>query len=130
MPHLQISLLGSITVSVNEQPIHNFYSDKVRALFAYLVVEADTSITRQQLMGLLWPDVDDKSARASLRQALYHLRRAVGDKQATPPYLIATTKTVQWNRNSDYTLDVQQFDDALNMSNGQTLSLHAMAVIC
>jgi DNA-binding SARP family transcriptional activator len=44
---------------------------------AYLVSNAGTKIPKTRLAGLLWGDRGDPQARASLRQALLELRRAV-----------------------------------------------------
>ncbi len=41
MSCLTISLLGSMTTSLDGQPVTNFGYDKVRALLAYLAVESE-----------------------------------------------------------------------------------------
>jgi DNA-binding SARP family transcriptional activator len=55
---------------------------KVRALLAHLAVKADRPHRRETLAGLLWPDYPERSARASLRNALSDLRTAIGDRNA------------------------------------------------
>ena len=47
-------------------------------MFAYLAL-AGRPVSRAELAGRFWPDVLDQSARASLRSALWALRRALGD---------------------------------------------------
>ncbi|MGH7638997.1 MAG: AfsR/SARP family transcriptional regulator, partial [Gemmatimonadaceae bacterium] len=47
------------------------------ALLAYLA--AGSNRRRDKLLGLFWPESDDAHARASLSQALYMLRRALGE---------------------------------------------------
>ncbi|HUF36236.1 MAG TPA: AAA family ATPase [Gemmatimonadales bacterium] len=51
---------------------------KALALLAYLLLEPGPH-TREELAGLLWGESPESEARASLRQALKHLRDAVGD---------------------------------------------------
>jgi len=51
---------------------------KSLALLAYLAVERGTQ-TRERLTALLWGEYPDEKAKASLRQALTHLREAVPD---------------------------------------------------
>ena len=51
---------------------------KARALLACLAVAPGTVWPREKLMALLWSDRSDEQARASLRQALAELRRALG----------------------------------------------------
>src|SRR5512139_994209 len=109
MAHLSIEVLGSLQVSIAEKPITRFESAKVRALLAYLAVEADRPHSREMLLGLLWPDYPEESARHSLRQALFNLRQMLGDQTASPPYLLISHDTVQFNRDSDHTLDLAEF---------------------
>ena len=68
MPHLSLSLLGTFQATLDGQPIAGFESNKVRALLAYLAVEAGRPHARDELTGLLWPDQPDAAARANLRK--------------------------------------------------------------
>jgi DNA-binding SARP family transcriptional activator len=78
MPILSLSLFGPFQAALDGRPITGFESNKVRALLAYLVVEADRPHSRDELIGLLWPDQLDAAARANLRQALANLRKDQG----------------------------------------------------
>jgi DNA-binding SARP family transcriptional activator len=50
-------------------------------LLAYLAVGPEGGFKRRDsLIGLFWPDADAESARHSLRQALYVLRREIGSQ--------------------------------------------------
>jgi DNA-binding SARP family transcriptional activator/TolB-like protein len=50
------------------------------ALLAYLAVARPRgSHRRDTLLALFWPELDQEHARASLRKAVHHLRRALGD---------------------------------------------------
>ncbi|NIO72251.1 MAG: tetratricopeptide repeat protein, partial [Anaerolineae bacterium] len=111
MAHLLLSLLGPFQVTLDGEPVTSFESDKVRALLAYLAVEADRPHHREVLAGLLWPDWPDRAARTNLRNALANLRKAIGDRQATPPFLLITRETIQFNTASDYWLDVTAFTE-------------------
>ena len=83
VPTLSIALLGAFAVTLDEQPVTAFAYDKVRGLLAYLAVEADRPHRRDHLATLFWPEQDRRSALQSLSQALYQLRRALGDPAAT-----------------------------------------------
>jgi len=119
---LSLSLLGSFQVAQHGEPVAGFESSKVRALLAYLAVEAHRypkghprPHRRETLAGLLWPDRSDWAALASLRNALSNLRRTIrdrprsGDRDATPPFLQITRETVQFDVHSDHWLDVAAF---------------------
>ncbi len=109
MAELSLALLGPLQVTLDGAPITTFESDKVRALLAYLAVEADRPHRRDALAGLLWPERPERAAHLNLNQALANLRGALGDRTATPPFLCITRETVQFNRASDYELDVETF---------------------
>lgn len=52
---------------------------KVRALLACLALSPGKAWPRERLMALLWSDRGEEQARASLRQALAEMRRALGE---------------------------------------------------
>ena len=122
MPHLAISLLGAFEVKLAGQAVSGFQSDKARALLAYLAVEADRPHRRERLAGLLWPDFTERSARTNLRSALANLRQVIGDHGATPPFLLVTRQTIQFNADSNHWLDVATFTMLLNENKGDHLS--------
>jgi DNA-binding SARP family transcriptional activator len=114
MARLSLSLLGPLQVTLDGEPISRFESDKVRALLAYLAVEADRPHRREALVGLLWPDWPERAARRNLSHALANLRQAIGDGQAAPPFLLITPQTIQFNCTADYWLDLAAFSSQLS----------------
>jgi WD40 repeat protein/DNA-binding SARP family transcriptional activator len=112
MARLALSFLGSFQVTLDGQPASGFESNKVRALLAFLAVEADRPHARESLAGLLWPDYPDRSALNSLRSALANLRGAIGDRDAEPPFLLITRTTVRFNEASDHQLDTAELQRA------------------
>ena len=111
MARLSLALLGPMQVKLDGHPVAGFESAKVRALLAYLALETDCPHNRDELACLLWPDEPDQAARANLRNALGNLRQAITDPSARPPFLSITRDTIQFNVESDYSLDVDQFID-------------------
>ncbi|MEM7130695.1 MAG: BTAD domain-containing putative transcriptional regulator [Chloroflexota bacterium] len=109
-----IQLLGGYTVSKNGEVLQSFYSDKVRGLLAYLIVESDVPQSRAKLAGLLWPNTSETAARQSLRQALRQLRMTLGDDQNDPPLILVTNQTLQFNRDADIFVDLHEFIIALD----------------
>jgi predicted ATPase/DNA-binding SARP family transcriptional activator len=113
MPHLRLYFLGGYHVTLDGAPVTVFESNKVRALLAYLALESDHPHRREKLAGLLWPELPERLARHNLSQALFNLRIAIGDRQANPPFLIITPKTLQFNRSSYHWLDVADFVESI-----------------
>ncbi len=113
MAKLSISLLGGFSVTLGGRPVTNFESNKVRALLAYVVTEADRAHSRDKLAALLWPDMPDQAARSNLRYALSNLRKAIGDVYASQPVLCISKQTVQVNPDGDLDADVLTFSRQL-----------------
>jgi DNA-binding SARP family transcriptional activator/predicted ATPase len=113
MPPLALSCLGPLLIQREQQPVPSFTYNKARALLVYLAVEADRPHSRDQLVGLLWPDLPDAAARTNLRQALADLRRVLGDEHNEIPFLLITRETIQFNPQSEYSLDVVTFQQQL-----------------
>src|SRR5215207_8509078 len=109
MTRLSLALLGPMQITLDGQLVGGFTYNKVRALLAYLVVEAGRAHHRDALAALLWPEMPDEAARHNLRQALANLRTAIGDASATPPFLLITRDTIQFNPASEDNLDVSTF---------------------
>ena len=103
---LVISLLGAFQTTRDSSPLKGFESLKARALLAYLAVESDRPHARDALAALLWPEFAQEAAHNNLRNTLSNIRRAIGDRDASPPYLFINRETVQFNCDSDVCLDV------------------------
>ena len=114
MTHLSLGVLGSLQVLIDDTPVAALESDKVCALLVYLAVEADRPHRRESLVGLFWPDSPEQVARHNLRQALFNLRLAIGDHSARPPFLLISRDAIQFNRASDFVLDLARFNTILH----------------
>lgn len=74
---LELTLLGRFEARRDGVPVP-VASRRGRVLLAALAVNPGRRITRDRAVALLWPDRDEAQGRASLRQELSGLRRAVG----------------------------------------------------
>src|SRR5512134_1167984 len=97
MARLSLSLLGPLRITLDGLPVGGFVYNKARALLVYLAIEAERPHQRDALVGLLWPELPDTAAHSNLRQALANLREEIGDARATPPFLLTTRYTIQFN---------------------------------
>ncbi|MEZ4640316.1 MAG: BTAD domain-containing putative transcriptional regulator [Caldilineaceae bacterium] len=78
MHRLKLRLLGSPSVRLDDREI-DLRERKATALLAYLALEP-TRPQRDTLAALLWPDHDQKRARANLRYLLWSLRKELGEE--------------------------------------------------
>ncbi len=111
MTQLSLFFLGRFQVTLAGKPLVTFESDRVRALLAFLAVEADRPHRRDQLAALFWPNHPEATARANLRHVLRKLRQALGEVENAPAWLLTTRQTIQFNPASPYTLDVARFQE-------------------
>ena len=109
MASLHVYLLGTFHVLKDGVPIYDFRSDKVRALLAYLAVEAERPHRREMLAALLWPEAPDEVARRNLRLTLHRLRQALGDLD---PFFVVTPEGVQC-RGDRVWVDARAFEATL-----------------
>ncbi|MET0605557.1 MAG: BTAD domain-containing putative transcriptional regulator [Beijerinckiaceae bacterium] len=73
---LHIRLIGRFSLRHGDRDI-DIESRKAKALIGYLALAPGVRESRERLLGLLWSEVDDEHARASLRQTLFQIRQAM-----------------------------------------------------
>jgi len=76
MTLLDITLLGGFVVRVPSGAAVSLPTKKSQALLAYLAVPPGQAHPRDKLATLLWGDMQEPQARASLRQAIFAIRKA------------------------------------------------------
>ncbi|MGE5223318.1 MAG: AfsR/SARP family transcriptional regulator, partial [Omnitrophica WOR_2 bacterium] len=124
---LSLSMLGALQITRDGESVTGFESNKVRALLAYLAVEADQAHPRQVLAGLLWPEFSNRSALNNLRYALFNLRKAIGDQETQPPFLLIHTDRIQFNPSGQFLLDVRDFLESIESGEVERLK-HAVSL--
>ena len=113
MNEIALSLFGSLQITLNGKPISGIDSDKVRALFVFLAVEADQTHRRDALAEIFWPDKPEGDGRKNLRQSLANLRKSIGDRGSASPFLISSRDKIQFNAGSSCTIDSVEFQDLI-----------------
>ena len=77
MKEMIVRLLGGFEARTAGDATLSFPTKKTKALLAYLSVHPGKSHSRSELAGLPWGDSGGEQARASLRQTLSYLRKAL-----------------------------------------------------
>ena len=77
-------LLGDFEVTVDDRPvsIDSWRSRRAADLVKLLALEPRHRLHREQVMEILWPDLDVDAAAANLRKAVHYARRAMGSEAA------------------------------------------------
>jgi predicted ATPase/DNA-binding SARP family transcriptional activator len=82
MASLSLTLLGGFQARLDQGPPLALPTRKSQALLAYLALPLGRAHPRDTLAALLWGGSRQESARAGLRQALFSIRKALGDAAA------------------------------------------------
>jgi DNA-binding SARP family transcriptional activator len=92
---LEVRLLGKFEVRVDsrlvELPLRT-----VQSLLAYLLLNVGTDQRREQVAGLIWPDMTDAKAKDNLRHTLWVIRKALGTAITSSPTTSPFPTTRRW----------------------------------
>src|SRR5215469_9153306 len=83
---VRLNLLGRVRLTEGETGSLLALAPKPLSLLAYLSLAAGdgTPVRRDTLVALFWPELTDTRARNALRQAVFQIRRVVGDGVIPP----------------------------------------------
>lgn len=110
---LTVELLGGVRLCVDGKPIAGLPSRKAEALLIYLICNR-RPFAREFLADLFWDDRPLDQALANLRSILSSLSRDF------KPYLSITRQTIAFNQESNYWLDVADFERASGQEGGRS----------
>lgn len=108
-PRLKFYFLGSPKIEMDDRPIV-LDRRKALALLAYLSIERGPH-QRAHLSSLLWPDIEQSKAFKNLRQTLWGIQRALGEKWLEADYEILGIKD-----EADIWLDAEKFNSLAEKS--------------
>lgn len=116
MTTLKLFFFGPGQVLLAPDTEAKIQSRKEFALLAYLALERDRAISRESILGLLWPELGQDAARNNLRVALARLRNAI--HHAERPLIHSDRHTLRFDdtqpdgKDASW-LDVAEFDRLL-----------------
>ncbi|HWE42950.1 MAG TPA: protein kinase, partial [Gemmatimonadaceae bacterium] len=106
LPRLQT--LGGLSLIGDHGPLGGAAAQPRRlVVLALLAAAGERGLTRDQLIGLLWPEVEETRARSALSQALYALKRDAGGESLVAGYDRLTLDA------QAITSDIGLFEDAV-----------------
>lgn len=111
---IRLQTLGSIDLQAGETTLSSVLAQPKRlALLTFLVTARPVGFhSRDTILALFWPESDTERARNSLRQALHHLRRHVGESA-----LVSRGDRDVGINPALFACDANRFDEAIE--NGQ-----------
>ena len=126
-PPLQVQCFGGFHVYSGEEPITAFNTDKVRALFIYLIAEEGNMFQRSHLAGLLWSDIPEEQALHNLRQAISLLRKAI--KEVDQSIIYADREVVGLQPKANMKVDVNEFTQLMKAAYRYHKNYHGLGTI-
>jgi predicted ATPase/DNA-binding SARP family transcriptional activator len=105
---LRLKTIGGLWLEGDEGPLTGAAAQRRRlVLLAALASAGQKGMSRDELVGLLWPEVDEARARAALSQALYALKRDTGEDELVLGHDVLTLNSdILWS-------DVSAFEHAI-----------------
>ena len=107
MNALDLSLFGGFSARRQSGAELSFPTKKCRLILARLALPAGSVVSRESLIGLLWSETGQTQARASLRQSLTALRKALHG--IAPPILEIDGEAISLNPKA-VQVDVGEFE--------------------
>jgi hypothetical protein len=98
---LQVQILGGFHLRYDDALVTDISSPRLQSLLSYLLLNADTPLSRRQFAFQLWPDSSDSQARGNLRRELSTLRHKL---PAAEQFLQIKGQVVQWHPDAPCTL--------------------------
>lgn len=114
---LRIHLFGNLQLFFNGQALPFAGLPKTLPLWAYLLLQRGSALTREQVAFTLWPDEKEADARSNLRRHLHDLRRVLPPTPEDRPWLLAQGAKLRWNPDAEYWLDVAEFETSCRLPN-------------
>lgn len=111
MPY-RLHLLGRVQLLNEGRPVESLAGHRQKlALLAHLATQPELRATRERLVALFWPERDESSARHSLSELIYELRKEVGD-------LVEATRATVGLRADELGCDAREFREAAEGGDG------------
>jgi hypothetical protein len=107
---LEVALFGHVRLAFEGRPFEFGAPRKTLPILAYLLVHRESSISREFLAFLMWPDAEEEVARNNLRRNLTLFKQILPPPDPAESWILATNELVRWNPHAPFTLDIAEFD--------------------
>src|ERR671923_1630033 len=106
---LEVRLLGAVEVVLDGRRLRAFNALRLQRFLALIALRSDLQ-HRSRLAFELWPESDERQARANLRKLLHDFRRALPD---IGEFVEIDNEIVRWIPTGPSEVDVLRFRDAV-----------------
>src|SRR5215217_5511229 len=120
---VRVRMLGGFSVSVGARTIEEggWRLRKAAGLVKLLALEPGHRMHREQIMDVLWPDLEEKAQANNLRYALHHARHTLAlasDLDTASRLLALRGELIELGTEGSLVVDVEAFEEAARTARG------------
>jgi predicted ATPase/DNA-binding SARP family transcriptional activator len=110
---VRVRLLGGFSVWVGSSAVAEgaWHLRKAKSMLKLLALAPGHALHREQLMDLLWPNLDRRAASNNLRRALHVARRALEPEPSAPRYLVSHGEHLALCPDGPLWVDIEAFEE-------------------
>lgn len=114
---IEIHLIGSPRIEVDGEESFTRLSKRLLGLIFFLAANREKAVSKSKLCELFWYDMDEESARANLRQALFLIKKYINEEEFADgeevSLISSEVNTCKINSGIDVWVDVAEFQKAM-----------------
>ena len=111
MPRVSVFLLRLFEVAIDGMLIDKWISQKAKTVLKVLLLACGRAVPKDELIELIWPDIDPKAGKNNLNVAICHLRRTLAQGGMTRPVVTVQNNTCQLERGLEIWTDAAAFEE-------------------
>jgi DNA-binding SARP family transcriptional activator len=108
---LKIHFFGKSKIEYDGHVIGEQLGTKAYALICLLVLTEHSHLSRDKIIGYLWPDSNGDAARYNLRYNLWQIKKAIDNDRDGHPFLLVDKETCGINPKYDFQSDIRDVRD-------------------
>ena len=113
-PALTVYCLGPFRVFQNGELLEDWNGQKGLSILKFLIAHRDSSISKDVLMDVFWPEADPEAARRNLHQAIYSLRQTLRRRDPDAQHVRFENNQYLLNPDLRIWVDVAEFEAHLH----------------
>lgn len=123
----EIKVLGGLEIRYKDKVIgvneSKTKSNKMWALFEYVLLNRSRKLSQEELIEMLWPDMEVSNPANSLKGLIFKLRKEIDSLGFLPgkQVILSVSGSYAFNTEMPYTVDVYEFEKYLVRSQGVSL---------
>jgi len=125
-----VRLFGEFYIEDDAGQAVKLTTRKSQLLLAYLLLYIGQPQSREKLIDLFWPESDVNKGKASVRQAIYALRKTLDDKNAAESHIITDQQNVLVREDEKFNVDAVRFEQFIKEAQRQDEKIELLEAAC